>query len=163
MHQASDTSSDLSFDLGVRASLVSSLGVATIDVIAPPFTDTDSDGMDDNWEMANGLIVGIDDSGGDDDGDSATNLEEFLALTNPQDPKSRLRITAITQLVGGELKIDFTSTPGRTYQLRFSPDLTAFADVDGAELTADSAESSFTVPPPTDPVGYHQIVIYGPG
>ncbi len=49
-------------------------------------SDSDNDGMEDEWELANGLIVGEDDSGLDRDGDGLTNLQEFLASTNPQNP-----------------------------------------------------------------------------
>lgn len=48
--------------------------------------DTDGDGMDDNWESAHGLIVGIDDSQDDPDGDGLTNLQEFLGNTDPRQP-----------------------------------------------------------------------------
>ena len=102
--------------------------------------------MDDNWETANGLVVGVDDSALDADGDRRTNLEEFLALTNPQDPTSLLRVTAITQAPNGDLTVTFTSTPGVTYQLQESPDLGGFTDVDGQVLTASESQSSFTVP-----------------
>jgi autotransporter-associated beta strand protein len=46
--------------------------------------DTDADGMTDAWEDANGLNKLVDDANGNADGDFATNLEEFLAGTNPQ-------------------------------------------------------------------------------
>jgi hypothetical protein len=43
-----------------------------------PYTDSDNDGMDDNWEQTKGLIVGSADNNGDEDGNGYTNLEEFL-------------------------------------------------------------------------------------
>lgn len=48
--------------------------------------DSEPDGMDDDWEVANGLIVGVDDSGLNPDGDGLTNIEEFNNDTNPQQP-----------------------------------------------------------------------------
>jgi hypothetical protein len=47
--------------------------------------DTDSDGMADGWEIANGLNVGVDDSALHGDADGFTNLEEFKAGTDPKD------------------------------------------------------------------------------
>lgn len=51
--------------------------------------DSDSDGMEDAWETANGLTVGIDDSALDADSnggaDGLTNLEEYQRGTDPQD------------------------------------------------------------------------------
>ncbi len=49
--------------------------------------DSDGDGMDDYWESANGLTVGVDDSGDDLDGDSLTNLQEYN-LSPRTDPKN---------------------------------------------------------------------------
>ena len=46
--------------------------------------DTDGDGMTDAWEDANGLNKLVDDANDNADGDFATNLEEFLAGTDPQ-------------------------------------------------------------------------------
>lgn len=43
-----------------------------------PYVDTDSDGMYDVWETANGLVIGVDDSSGDANGDGYTNIENFL-------------------------------------------------------------------------------------
>ena len=145
VHQVSDTSSDLSFDLRLRASLVKALGVASINVIGTPPVDSDDDGMDDAWETANGLVVGIDDSAGDIDGDGSTNIEEFQALTDPQDPLSQLKITAVTRAPNGDLTVEFDSVAGKTYRLQRSSDLvTPFTDVAGAQVTAAGATASFT-------------------
>jgi autotransporter-associated beta strand protein len=56
--------------------------------VAISFTDSDGDGMPDLWETANGLNPAIDDAAGNLDGDFSTNLEEFLANTNPQSAAS---------------------------------------------------------------------------
>ncbi len=51
-----------------------------------PANDADEDGMDDDWENANGLDATRDDSREDPDDDGSTNLREFEQLTNPQNP-----------------------------------------------------------------------------
>ena len=48
--------------------------------------DTDSDGMGDNYETANGLNPAVDDAGDDKDGDGLTNLEEFQLDTRADNP-----------------------------------------------------------------------------
>ena len=53
------------------------------------FSDTDNDGMNDNWEIANSVVVGVDDSALDEDAnggaDGLTNLQEYQRGTTPQD------------------------------------------------------------------------------
>ena len=44
----------------------------------PAGYDTDNDGMADDWEVVNGLVVGTQDHNGDLDGDGYTNIEEFV-------------------------------------------------------------------------------------
>ena len=55
-------------------------------------SDTDGDGMPDVWEDANGLNKLVNDAGSNADSDFSTNLEEYLAGTDPQnihsDPKN---------------------------------------------------------------------------
>lgn len=46
----------------------------------PAGWDTDGDGMQDAWELANGLKVGAKDHNDDKDGDGYTNLEEYAAF-----------------------------------------------------------------------------------
>lgn len=52
---------------------------------AAAWPDSDADGMCDAWETAQGLNVGINEAADDADSDNSTNLEEFLAGTDPGD------------------------------------------------------------------------------
>ena len=47
--------------------------------------DDDNDGMDDDWEIANGLDPYADDADLDLDGDGFTNIEEYLSNSDPRD------------------------------------------------------------------------------
>ncbi|MGI9308263.1 MAG: hypothetical protein ACR2P6_03305, partial [Gammaproteobacteria bacterium] len=51
-------------------------------------TDVDHDSMDDGWETANGLNVGINDSALDPDADNFSNLAEYRNSSDPQDDAS---------------------------------------------------------------------------
>lgn len=50
--------------------------------------DDDGDGMPDRFEIANSLDEDVDDAGEDPDSDNLTNLEEYLAGTDPRDNDS---------------------------------------------------------------------------
>lgn len=45
--------------------------------------DADSDGMHNSWEVFHGLDANVDDAAGDNDSDGITNLNEYLAGTDP--------------------------------------------------------------------------------
>ncbi len=62
-------------------------GTDPLDASSTP-NDGDLDGMDDDWEVANGLDPEVDDSGDDADSDGLSNLEEYRAETDPQDDDS---------------------------------------------------------------------------
>jgi glycosidase len=110
-------------------------------------TDTDADGLPDFWETQNSLSptnsVGMDGAGGDPDGDNFTNLEEYLAGTDPRDATSLLRIT---ELAGAGRVISWSSIPGRNYQVYATTNVAApFQPLSGI-FTAFTSPSSYTNP-----------------
>jgi|GEM_PF-5299575 len=55
-------------------------------LLANNYSDTDNDGMPNDWETVHNLSLGIaSDANEDADNDALTNLEEFIINTNPQD------------------------------------------------------------------------------
>ncbi len=89
----------------------------------PARSDRDGDGLPDAWELANGLDPrssrGNDGATGDPDGDIFTNLAEFLALTDPQDPASALAILSTVAVPGG-VEIVFRGVATRSYRLEWA-------------------------------------------
>jgi hypothetical protein len=85
--------------------------------------DTDGDGMPDWWELAHGLNRNDpSDANRDDDGDGFTNLQEYLAGTDPANPASCLAITACG-LVGTDTRISVRTALDKSYILESATSL----------------------------------------
>jgi hypothetical protein len=84
--------------------------------------DWDADGLPDDWELANGFspYSGAGDNGanGDPDHDGFTNIQEFLAGTDPHNAASYLKIDSISRSIG-TTALRFTAIAGRTYTLQY--------------------------------------------
>ena len=91
--------------------------------------DTDADGLPNWWEDQFGLSkTNAADSTLDLDGDGASNLNEFLSGTKPNDAASVFRITAL-QPEGGDLRVTWTTVGGRRYVVQTNGDVSnGFAD-----------------------------------
>ncbi len=92
-------------------------------------TDSDSDGIPDNWMNAHfghptGQAGDKSRATDDADGDGMTNAQEFAAGLDPKNPNSFLRITSVTR-AGTNVTVGFPSVSGKVYQLQFRDDLLA--------------------------------------
>ncbi|HEY5914693.1 MAG TPA: lamin tail domain-containing protein, partial [Verrucomicrobiae bacterium] len=90
--------------------------------------DTDGDGLPDAWEIAHGLdpnsASGDNGAAGDPDGDRFTNLEEYLAGTDPRDPASYLRIESASPVAEG-VALRFAAMVSHSYTIQYRDDLNA--------------------------------------
>lgn len=87
-----------------------------------PFVDTDSNGLDDNWEMAYFGHLGVD-SNADPDHDGMKNSAEFKAGTNPNDPQSRFAFINVGPDPLGGIGIRWFSVALNRYTVQRSGDL----------------------------------------
>jgi hypothetical protein len=93
----------------------------TINVADGP--DSDNDNMDDNWETIFGLNPALDDAALDNDGDGRSNMEEYIALTSPNDSQDYYAVESVTQN-GDNTNVTINSRLNRNYQLQKSSSLT---------------------------------------
>jgi hypothetical protein len=87
----------------------------------PSGPDSDGDNMPDSWEQQVGLHVGVNDAGGDNDGDGFFNIEEYVAGTHPTNGLSYFAATAFT--VSSPAVTTVGSVTGRLYTLERSTNL----------------------------------------
>jgi hypothetical protein len=85
--------------------------------------DSDEDGLPDAYELAHGLNpFDPADAAWDLDEDGFTNLDEYLAGTDPRSSASLLQITSV-ELMHGGWRISFHTVEGKTYRVEQSSDL----------------------------------------
>ncbi len=140
---------------GAVTGLHQALYLRLVDTSAP--ADTDHDGLPDAWELAHGLDPNNPtDATTDPDGDGQSNLAEYVAGTDPALGTSRLAILVLTKAPAA-VDLTWSSVPGKSYTIQWSPDLTTWTTVESApgvplEVPAASGPSTATtvsVPPGT--------------
>jgi hypothetical protein len=121
--------------------------------------DSDSDGMPDSWEIANGLNPNNeDDADQDADEDGFTNLQEYRAGTNPRDAQSYLRIGPISS-VPGALLVEFPAAAGITYSIIYRPEVHTGNWTKLMDIPAQSSAQVIRVfDPSPDPKRFYRLV-----
>ncbi len=136
---------------GAVTSLVATLTVNSL--------DADGDGMPDEWELAHGLLTNVNDANLDADGDGLTNLQEFIAGTDPQSALSSLRV----EMIGagaGSTTLRFTAISNRTYTVLYRDTLPGSAWTKLADIPSRTTNRVAIVPDlnATNHQRYYRIV-----
>jgi len=85
-------------------------------------SDADGDGMDDAWERAHGLNPALaSDAASDLDHDGISNLDEYRFGTDPEDPRSGLRLSSI--VVTDRVRLGFVLPANATCSLEYTDSL----------------------------------------
>jgi hypothetical protein len=112
--------------------------------------DSDSDGLPDEWELQ--YFSSISDPqaspNADPDGDGFTNLQEYLAGTNPLDANSCLKID-VASVAGSTATIQFTAVAGKTYSVLYRDNPAAGAWLKLSDVPAQSQTCFVTVNDPS--------------
>ena len=95
----------------------------------------DVDVVTDAGPVGGGIIIAVNfecgtlarDGTGDFDGDGQTDLQEFLAGTDPTNTGSVLRVLALNLLGNGATKLIWSTAPGKTYRVQFKDSIDAGA------------------------------------
>ena len=107
--------------------LASATAFVQTDTIRPG-ADTDGDGIADAYEFTytSPHSLAVLTATGDADGDGESDVQEYLANTNPRDPNSALRITTFNT-VSTAFSLTWTSNATRRYRIENKTDLLAAA------------------------------------
>ena len=115
-----------------------------------PTTDTDVDGMADDWEMA--YFNTLDRDGSEDfDGDGHSDRAEFEAGTTPTNGQSVLRVLTLQKAGSGPVEVLWASEAGKLYELQVRDSATEGDWISLGTVRAATTTHSWTDPNPTNP------------
>ncbi|MCK4564386.1 MAG: fibronectin type III domain-containing protein [Verrucomicrobia bacterium] len=94
-----------------------------IEKLQDPPTDTDGDGMPDDWENAHSLNPLVDDKAGNPDLDAYNNWAEYVTDTDPQDGNSKQTFSVELTPGTGLPTVRFRTSASRRYAVEYRVDL----------------------------------------
>ena len=148
---ATNVQSPASFNVIVTNAVTGPSGTSSPNAVLTFLLDSDADGLSDDWELQYFGGITAASPGIDSDGDTMSNMAEYIAGTDPQNNASYLKVDAIAS-AGIGATLTFGAVSNRTYTIESSPvadggpwtrlrDLTASA-TNRIELINDPGASS---------------------
>lgn len=135
------------------------LTTGAINVSTPPtagaFPDTNNNGFHDFVEISNPGVdfASLQDPDLDSDGDGQTDVNEFIARTDPTDRMSFIACD-VRQVTGADVTVGFFGKSGVRYQLQWSPDMLGWVTFEDsvtgadADMTVTKSFATLSVPDP---------------
>ena len=115
--------------------------------------------MPDAWEIAHGLNPTLNDANLDPDHDGMTNLQEYIAGTDPQDPLSYLKVSSIVS--SNQVRtLQFLAVSNRFYRVLYRTSLADGLWETLADVPAQPVTHLQTIPDPAGPTNrFYRLVI----
>ena len=105
------------------------IDLSALRAVSMACTDTDNDGIGDEWEYLWFLGLSVVNASTDFDGDGFGDVAEYIAATDPRhDQRFPMLVSIDLDRAAGTLTSVFTSSPQRHYRLRTSTDLVQWFD-----------------------------------
>ncbi len=124
----------------------------------PNNPDTDGDTMNDGWEATYRDPLDPGNANADPDGDGATDFQESVAGTDPDDQSSVMRITSIVP-VGSHIVIIWSSVPGKSYQVLTNANLTTAFSLLSGVIPSGGASTVYTNTSPTGTTKFYKVLV----
>lgn len=120
---------------------------------------TANDGLPDAWKVVFGLSTTANVAALDSDGDGLTNLQEFLAGTNPTSPASALRVTSTSTDAQTYFTLTFAGVAGRIYRVSSSSNLGTWIPATSPVLSTTTGNQVVTIPLVGTPAAFFRVEI----
>ncbi|MCX8108647.1 MAG: fibronectin type III domain-containing protein [Verrucomicrobiae bacterium] len=120
--------------------------------------DDNGDGLPDDWQVAywGEQVSSWPRADVDSDGDGVSNLNEFLAGTNPLDKSSVLKMQVRPTAAGSGVLVEWNAVQGSVYRVQSSIDLKQWVDVGSPQLAASTVGQ--TVVPVGQMASYYRVI-----